>query len=92
MRALAEHGRPDALQWPAGSVLHVLGSELQQKTGALLVEALVERGVVAYPEAHDGRSRIHRGGAADAAERRRPIRRGPGMRPASPPISCTGAR
>jgi len=33
--------------------LHVLGSELQQKTGALLVEALAERGVIAYPEWHD---------------------------------------
>ena len=49
LRALAEHGSDAALAWPAGSVLHVLGSELQQKTGALLVEALGERGVVAYP-------------------------------------------
>ena len=53
LRALAEHGSAAATAWPAGSVLHVLGSELQQKTGALLVEALGERGVVAYPEHHD---------------------------------------
>jgi alkylation response protein AidB-like acyl-CoA dehydrogenase len=50
LRALSEHGTPAATQWPAGSVLHVLGSELQQKTGALLVEALGEQGVIAYPE------------------------------------------
>jgi alkylation response protein AidB-like acyl-CoA dehydrogenase len=49
LRALGEHGSDAASAWPAGSVLHVLGSELQQKTGALLVEALGERGVVAYP-------------------------------------------
>ena len=39
LRALAEHdpsGEAGAA-WPAGSILHVLGSELQQKTGALLV-------------------------------------------------------
>ena len=53
LRALAEHGSGAATAWPAGSVLHVLGSELQQKTGALLVEALGDRGVVAYPEHHD---------------------------------------
>jgi len=50
LRALSEHGTPAATQWPAGSVLHVLGSELQQKTGALLVETLGEHGVIAYPE------------------------------------------
>jgi len=50
LRALSEHGSAAASAWPAGSVLHVLGSELQQKTGALLVEALGDRGVVAYPE------------------------------------------
>jgi alkylation response protein AidB-like acyl-CoA dehydrogenase len=49
LRALSEHGSDAAGAWPAGSVLHVLGSELQQKTGALLVEALGERAVVAYP-------------------------------------------
>ena len=49
LRALSEHGSEAAAAWPAGSVLHVLGSELQQKTGALLVEALGDRGVVAYP-------------------------------------------
>jgi len=53
LRALSEHGTPAATQWPAGSVLHVLGSELQQKTGALLVEALGEHGVIAYPEVID---------------------------------------
>jgi alkylation response protein AidB-like acyl-CoA dehydrogenase len=50
LRALSEHGSAAAHAWPAGSMLHVLGSELQQKTGALLVEALGERGIVAYPE------------------------------------------
>jgi alkylation response protein AidB-like acyl-CoA dehydrogenase len=53
LRALSEHGSAVAEAWPAGSVLHVLGSELQQKTGALMVEALGERAVVAYPEFHD---------------------------------------
>jgi alkylation response protein AidB-like acyl-CoA dehydrogenase len=53
LRALSEHGSAAATAWPAGSVLHVLGSELQQKIGALLVEALVERAVVAYPEWHE---------------------------------------
>jgi alkylation response protein AidB-like acyl-CoA dehydrogenase len=81
LRALAEHGRPDAQQWPAGSVLHVLGSELQQKTGALLVEALMERGVVAYPEARDGRSRIHRCGSAAAADGSPTDPPGPGHAP-----------
>jgi alkylation response protein AidB-like acyl-CoA dehydrogenase len=50
LRALAEHGSERASAWPAGSMLHVLGSELQQKTGALLVQALGEYGVVDYPE------------------------------------------
>jgi alkylation response protein AidB-like acyl-CoA dehydrogenase len=50
LRALSEHGTAAGTAWPAGSVLHVLGSELQQKTGALTVEALGERGVVAYSE------------------------------------------
>jgi alkylation response protein AidB-like acyl-CoA dehydrogenase len=50
LRALAEQGSPSATAWPAGSILHVLGSELQQKTGALMVELLGERGVIDYPE------------------------------------------
>ncbi|HEX6704645.1 MAG TPA: acyl-CoA dehydrogenase family protein [Albitalea sp.] len=50
LRALAEQGNARAEAWPAGSILHVLGSELQQKTGALLVQALAEYGVVDYPE------------------------------------------
>ena len=53
LRALSEHGRAAGAAWPAGSVLHVLGSELQQKTGALMVEALGERGVVAYSDLDD---------------------------------------
>ena len=57
LRALSEHGTPAATQWPAGSVLHVLGSELQQKTGAMLVEALGERGVIAYPDRDDDETR-----------------------------------
>jgi alkylation response protein AidB-like acyl-CoA dehydrogenase len=54
LRALAEEGEGGGAAWPAGSILHVLGSELQQKTGALLVEALAEHRVVAYPEWHEG--------------------------------------
>jgi len=50
LRALAEQGHESAGAWPAGSILHVLGSELQQKTGALMVQALAEYGVVDYPE------------------------------------------
>jgi alkylation response protein AidB-like acyl-CoA dehydrogenase len=50
LRALGEHAHAAASTWPAGSVLHVLGSELQQKTGALMVEALGDRSVVAYCE------------------------------------------
>ncbi len=50
LRALDEQGSDRAVAWPAGSILHVLGSELQQKTGAMLVQALGERGVVDYPE------------------------------------------
>jgi alkylation response protein AidB-like acyl-CoA dehydrogenase len=52
LRALAEQDRSDACAaaWPAGSILHVLGSELQQKTGALMVQALAERSIVDYPE------------------------------------------
>jgi len=50
LRALAEQGTEAATAWPAGSILHVLGSELQQKTGALMVELLAERGVIDYPE------------------------------------------
>ncbi len=50
LRALSEQGSERATAWPAGSILHVLGSELQQKTGALLVQALAERGVIHYPE------------------------------------------
>jgi alkylation response protein AidB-like acyl-CoA dehydrogenase len=50
LRALAEQGSVRAEAWPAGSILHVLGSELQQKTGALLVQALGEHGVADYPE------------------------------------------
>ncbi|NRF72001.1 acyl-CoA dehydrogenase family protein [Aquincola sp. S2] len=50
LRALAEQGNERATAWPAGSILHVLGSELQQKIGALQVQALAERGIVDYPE------------------------------------------
>jgi alkylation response protein AidB-like acyl-CoA dehydrogenase len=52
LRALAEHdpSGESGAAWPAGSILHVLGSELQQKTGALLVQALAERSVIDYPE------------------------------------------
>jgi alkylation response protein AidB-like acyl-CoA dehydrogenase len=49
LRALAEQGSERVGAWPGGSILHVLGSELQQKTGALLVRALAERSVVELP-------------------------------------------
>jgi alkylation response protein AidB-like acyl-CoA dehydrogenase len=50
LRALDEQGSERATAWPAGGILHVLGSELQQKIGALQVQALGERGIVEYPE------------------------------------------
>ncbi|HEX4598317.1 MAG TPA: acyl-CoA dehydrogenase family protein [Burkholderiaceae bacterium] len=50
LRALAEHGHSLAGDWPAGPILHVLGSELQQKIGALLVQALGDRSVIVYPD------------------------------------------
>ena len=53
LRALSEHGSAAAGAWPTGSVLHVLGSELQQKAGALMVEALGDCSVIAYPEFHE---------------------------------------
>jgi alkylation response protein AidB-like acyl-CoA dehydrogenase len=50
LRALDEQGSERSTAWPAGGILHVLGSELQQKIGALQVQALGERGIVEYPE------------------------------------------
>jgi alkylation response protein AidB-like acyl-CoA dehydrogenase len=50
LRALDEQGSERATAWPAGGILHVLGSELQQRIGALQVQALGERGIVEYPE------------------------------------------
>jgi alkylation response protein AidB-like acyl-CoA dehydrogenase len=50
LRALSEEESGVSQQWPVGSVLHVQGSELQQKLGALMVEALGPYGRVFYPE------------------------------------------
>jgi alkylation response protein AidB-like acyl-CoA dehydrogenase len=50
LRALSEHGTEAAHRWPGGSVLHVRGSELQQKVGELLVEALGDCGAMFYAE------------------------------------------
>ncbi|HSW07040.1 acyl-CoA dehydrogenase family protein [Aquabacterium sp.] len=58
LRALSEHGKPEATAWPAGSILHVLGSELQQKTGALMLQALGERGLVAPDQADEAAAGI----------------------------------
>ncbi|HEU0201944.1 MAG TPA: acyl-CoA dehydrogenase family protein [Burkholderiaceae bacterium] len=54
MRALSEADTGTS-SWPAGSVLHILGSELQQKIGDLLVEALGDYGALALlSEAENG--------------------------------------
>ena len=69
LRALSEEGSPAATQWPGGSILHVLGSELQQKIGELMVEALGDQGCVFYPE-HSTQSGHAPGVAADFLYRR----------------------
>jgi alkylation response protein AidB-like acyl-CoA dehydrogenase len=51
LRALSEHGTEAASAWPSGSILHVRGSELQQKIGELMVEALGDYGLVFHPDA-----------------------------------------
>jgi len=53
LRALSEHGTDSVFTWPSGSVLHVRGSELQQKIGDLLMECLGDYGAVVYPEIDD---------------------------------------
>jgi alkylation response protein AidB-like acyl-CoA dehydrogenase len=50
LRALSEADQSNVEQWPVGSILHVRGSELQQKLGELMVEALGSHGRVFYPE------------------------------------------
>ncbi|MGH8444085.1 MAG: acyl-CoA dehydrogenase family protein [Solimonas sp.] len=50
LRALADMDHGADAGRPVGSVLKVRGSELIQKIGALLVEALGDYGLVAYPE------------------------------------------
>ncbi len=50
LRALADMDHGADAKRPTGSVLKIRGSELIQKTGALMVEALGAYGVVAYPE------------------------------------------
>lgn len=52
LRALGEQHGGDAPVWPYGSILHIRGSELIQKIGDMMIEALGETGVVFYPE-HD---------------------------------------
>jgi alkylation response protein AidB-like acyl-CoA dehydrogenase len=49
LRALSEHGGAANARWPSGSVLHVLGSELQQAIAALQLDALGDRGTTFYP-------------------------------------------
>jgi alkylation response protein AidB-like acyl-CoA dehydrogenase len=51
LRALAEMDHGADAKRPTGSVLKIRGSELIQKTGALIVEALGCYGGVFYPEA-----------------------------------------
>jgi len=50
LRAIGEQesGKPPA--WPCGSILHIRGSELTQKLGDMMIEALGESGIVFYPE------------------------------------------
>jgi alkylation response protein AidB-like acyl-CoA dehydrogenase len=50
LRALAEMDHGANSGRPVGSVLKIRGSELIQRTGALIVEALGTHGVIAYPE------------------------------------------
>ncbi|HEX4583765.1 MAG TPA: acyl-CoA dehydrogenase family protein [Burkholderiaceae bacterium] len=50
LRALAGHADSPVGDGPVGPILHVLGSELQQKIGALQVRALGDRGVIVYPD------------------------------------------
>lgn len=50
LRALADMERGDGGSKPYGSLLKVRGSELIQKLGALIVEALGDYGLVQYPE------------------------------------------
>ncbi len=49
LRALSEEGSTAKPCWPSGSVLHVLGSELQQAIAELQLEALGERATTFYP-------------------------------------------
>ncbi|HEU0199512.1 MAG TPA: acyl-CoA dehydrogenase family protein, partial [Burkholderiaceae bacterium] len=65
MRALSE-ADTGASSWPASSVLHILGSELQQKIGDLLVEALGDHGALALrSEAENGAQDGAHDGAPD---------------------------
>lgn len=50
LRALADMDHGADAGRPVGSVLKVRGSELIQKTGALIVEALGDHGLIDYPE------------------------------------------
>lgn len=54
LRALGEQASGDAPAWPYGSILHIRGSELIQKIGDMMIEALGETGVVFYPEPDAG--------------------------------------
>jgi alkylation response protein AidB-like acyl-CoA dehydrogenase len=51
LRALGEQASGRAPSWPYGSILHIRGSELIQKIGDMMNEALGDTGVVFYPEA-----------------------------------------
>lgn len=50
LRALGEQASGQAPGWPYGSILHIRGSELIQKIGDMMIEALGDVGVVFYPE------------------------------------------
>lgn len=50
LRALGEHDSGAAPSWPCGSILHIRGSELIQKIGEMMLEALGESAAVFYPE------------------------------------------
>ena len=54
LRALGEQESGQAPGWPFGSILHIRGSELIQKIGDMMIEALGDAGVVFYPESDDG--------------------------------------
>lgn len=52
LRAMSEHEMAEGerlSQWESGSILHIKGSEMQQETGALMMELLGSCGALHYP-------------------------------------------